>query len=213
LENKLVEQIKMGTLESAKDLADDIFSYIISNTCKVEYIKECLTEFFTVLKRTVVKLGANFFAFGVSGIVNDLSVLNDIDEINIWYKTNVSNLLDVIENKSLKNKEVINTALEYINKYFTGDITLESVADEVGISPQYLSKIFKEKYGSNFIDYITAKRMEYAQELLSKKDASIKDVSKAVGYGDPYYFSKVFKKDIGLTPKQYHTQKIIGGMR
>jgi two-component system response regulator YesN len=54
--------------------------------------------------------------------------------------------------------------------------------------------------------------MEYAEELLSKKDACIKDVSMAVGYGDTYYFCKIFKKVTGLTPKQHHTQKLMGEM-
>lgn len=210
LENKLIEQIKIGSMENARELADNIITCIISSTCKVDYIKECLTEFFTVLKRNAVKIGANPFNIGYSRIVNELSVLNDIDEIYIWCKTNVNNLLDIIEKRSVKNKDVVSMVLEYINKYFTSDITLESVADEVGISPQYLSKIFKEKYGSNFIDYITRKRIELAEELLGRRDADIKEVSKAVGYGDTYYFCKVFKRDTGLTPKQFQAQKIIG---
>lgn len=212
LENKLIEQIKIGNMENARELADNIVSSIISSTCKVDYIKECLIELFTVLKRNVIKLGADLYNLGYSRIVNELNALNDIDEIYLWCKTNTNNLLDMIENKSGNSKEVIGKALEYINRYFARHITLESVADELGISPQYLSKIFKETYGSNFIDYITTKRMEYAEELLSKKDADIKEVSKAVGYGDTHYFCKVFKKCTGLTPKQFQVQKIIGNI-
>jgi len=173
-------------------------------------LKECLIELITVVKRTGAQIGVNFNLFFTNAILLELTEINDVEELVIWSKSKLIELLDVIESKATKNREIINRAFEYINSHFTRDITLESVAGDIGISPQYLSKIFKETYGTNFIDYITNKRLEYAKILLSNNSINLKDVSSAVGYGDQYYFCKIFKRDIGLTPKQYRMQKISG---
>lgn len=210
LENKLVDQIKIGNMDNARQLTGEVIENIVSSNYKLESIKEGLTEFITVLKRTALKAGANPGNFGSVAIILELSDLNDLEEINLWCKKNIYSLLDLIGNKCGKNREIVNTVFDYINRHYNKDITLDSVAGEVGISPQYLSKIFKEKYGSNFIDYITKKRMEYAVELLSGNEISIKEVSKSAGYADPNYFCKIFKKETGYTPKQYRGQKITG---
>ena len=105
---------------------------------------------------------------------------------------------------------MIGRVIDYINKNFNSEITLNQVDDEVGLSPQYLSKIFKENYGINFIDYITKKRIKYAKELLLNSGKSIKEISCLVGYEDPNYFSRIFKKDTGCTPSQFRLQKAMG---
>jgi two-component system, response regulator YesN len=210
LENTFIDQIKIGNFDKARQIAADIIAYIMDGNCKIDFIKECLTEFITVLKRAAYKTGVKLSSEGGSEIILELSGLSDLEDVNLWCKRNIYNLIDAIENKPGRNKDVINKAFEYINRHFTKDITLESVADDVGISPQYLSKMFKEGYGANFIDYITKKRVEYAQQLLADNSVNIKNISKVVGYGDPNYFCKIFKKDTGFTPKQYRARNTSG---
>ena len=77
----------------------------------------------------------------------------------------------------------------------------------MNISPYYFSKLFKEETGGNFIDYVTAIRMEKAKELLSSTDKSMKEICSAVGYQDPNYFSRSFKKNVGVTPTEYKEGK------
>jgi two-component system, response regulator YesN len=209
-ENRLIEQIKIGNMDRTGELAEDIISSILDSNNTIEAIKESLTEFIIVLKRTAVLIGISLSALNSSEMIFELSKLNSPEEISIWSKRNVHNIVELIKSKSSNNREFINKAFQYINRQFTGDITLESVAEEVGISPQYLSRIFKEKYGSNFINYITNKRMQYAKELLGSNSINIKDVSIAVGYGDSSYFCRIFKKNTGFSPKQYRSQKVKG---
>ncbi|MBR6477315.1 MAG: helix-turn-helix transcriptional regulator, partial [Lachnospiraceae bacterium] len=70
-------------------------------------------------------------------------------------------------------------------------------------SPYYFSKIFKEATGENFIEYLTNLRMVKAKELLTQTDCSIKEICVKVGYSEPNYFSRSFKKNVGVTPTEY----------
>ncbi|HWJ80461.1 MAG TPA: AraC family transcriptional regulator, partial [Niallia sp.] len=99
--------------------------------------------------------------------------------------------------------DVIHQLKQYILDHSQEDISLESLAKKVGLSPIYISKIFKEKQGINYIDFLTECRIEKAKELIRDTDKSIKEITFEVGYHDPNYFSKVFKKLCQVSPKEY----------
>jgi len=82
-------------------------------------------------------------------------------------------------------------------------MTLEIVADHVGISPYYFSKLFKDRYGLTFIDYLTEIRIQKAKEEMLHSTKNLKEICYAIGYKDPNYFSRVFKKHTGLSPSEY----------
>lgn len=99
--------------------------------------------------------------------------------------------------------DAIHQLKQYILSHSQEDISLDSLARKVGLSPIYISKIFKEKQGVNYIDFLTECRIEKAKELIRDTDKSIKEITFEVGYHDPNYFSKVFKKLCNLSPKEY----------
>ena len=80
---------------------------------------------------------------------------------------------------------------------------MDEVSYLVNISPYYFSKIFKEETGENFIEYVTNIRITKAKELLEKSEFSMKEICAEVGYSDPNYFSRTFKKNVGVTPTEY----------
>lgn len=98
-------------------------------------------------------------------------------------------------------------ACTIINERLSGDISLEEIARRVEISPFYFSKLFKEETGANFIDYLTMARIERAKGYLRDEARSVKEISAAAGYGDPNYFSKLFKKVVGLTPTEFRSAR------
>ena len=67
----------------------------------------------------------------------------------------------------------------------------------------YFSSIFKSYTDLTFVEYLTERRVEKAKQLLKNTDKSIADISEAVGYKEPHYFSMIFKKSTGITPKNY----------
>ena len=84
---------------------------------------------------------------------------------------------------------------------------MNRVAKEVNISPNYLSAVFSQEMGITFVEYLTTKRMERARELLRSTDKRSGDVAAEVGYKDPHYFSFLFKKTQGCTPRDYRSGK------
>ncbi|WP_404448539.1 response regulator [Sutcliffiella horikoshii] len=99
--------------------------------------------------------------------------------------------------------DTIQQIKQYIMDHSHEDISLDTLARKVGLSPIYISKMFKEKQGINYIDFLTECRMEKAKRLMNDTEKSIKEITFEVGYHDPNYFSKVFKKVTNISPKEY----------
>jgi len=103
-----------------------------------------------------------------------------------------------------KYSDIIVKAQEYIkNNYSDKDISLHTVAKEVSISPNHFSTIFSKETGETFISYITGVRIEQAKVLLKTTQLRTSDIGYEVGYNDTQYFSYVFKKQTGMTPKEF----------
>lgn len=99
--------------------------------------------------------------------------------------------------------KMVRAALEYIEKHFGENISLQDVADNINISKNYLCDIFKKEIGITFINYVTNLRIEKAKEYLTNTDMKMYEVSSAVGYNDYAYFSQIFKKHTGTTLSAY----------
>jgi two-component system, response regulator YesN len=110
---------------------------------------------------------------------------------------------------SLEKLDMIDTAIYHIKKNFTSPtLSLTEVAELVGLTPPHFSKIFKKKINELYIDYLTRIRIERAQLLLQQQNLlKVYEIGEAVGYQDQHYFSQIFKKIVGVTPKQYREQK------
>lgn len=98
---------------------------------------------------------------------------------------------------------VINRAKAWIKERYRQELSMEQAADYVNLSPFYFSKLFKKHVGETFIDYLTRLRIDEARELISRELLSLKEVCFEVGYNDPNYFSRVFKKVTGFSPTEY----------
>jgi len=88
----------------------------------------------------------------------------------------------------------------FIDNYCSSDLSLDTMATKFNMSPKYLSRAFKEKYGVNFVEYITDVRIDKSKDMLSKTDTSINEISQMLGFHSNFYFYKVFKKRTGIPP-------------
>lgn len=105
-----------------------------------------------------------------------------------------------------QSKTILKNALEYIEDHYTNEaLSLNQVASTVGVSANYFSAIFSQVMEVTFIEYVTGKRMELAKKLLRTSDKHSGDIAVEVGYKDPHYFSFVFKKTQGCSPREYRT--------
>lgn len=103
-------------------------------------------------------------------------------------------------------RRVIEDVVQMIDREYSSEITLESIAGRVYLSPGYLSRLFKKYKGKSIIKHITAIRLEKAGELLLTTNKKITDIGKEVGYPNFAYFSALFKNNYGKTPSQYREE-------
>lgn len=109
---------------------------------------------------------------------------------------------------------VILQAKQYIDEHYPdADMSLSSVADRVGHSPCHFSTVFGEETGQTFKEYLTETRIRRAKELLRTTALRSSEISDRVGYNDPHYFSLVFRKSVGLSPKEFRLQAQQGKMQ
>ena len=101
------------------------------------------------------------------------------------------------------NTTVIEKIITELQERYTEDISLAALAEKYNISQSNLSTLIKKKLGLSFSEYITARRMKKARELLADENLSIDAIAEAVGYHDYFYFTKVFKKSQGISPSKY----------
>lgn len=103
-----------------------------------------------------------------------------------------------------QSKRILKKALSYIEENFSQEtLSLNSVAREVNVSPSYFSAIFSREKQVTFVEYVTGKRMDKAKKLLRQTQMHTGEIAQEVGYKDPHYFSFVFKKTQGCTPREY----------
>jgi two-component system response regulator YesN len=98
---------------------------------------------------------------------------------------------------------VIDRAQTWIKERYHQELSMEQAADYVNLNPFYFSKLFKKHVGETFIDYLTRLRIDKAKDLIGREELSLKEVCYEVGYNDPNYFSRVFKKVTGISPSEY----------
>ncbi|MHB9151489.1 MAG: response regulator [Spirochaetales bacterium] len=104
--------------------------------------------------------------------------------------------------------KLVRRACEYIQKHYNSpDISLNTVAAYVALSPAHFSTIFSQEMSETFIDYLTDVRMERVKEILATTDEKVINIAFEVGYNEPNYLSYLFKKRVGLTLKEYRLQK------
>lgn len=100
-------------------------------------------------------------------------------------------------------KEII---IKYINANYKRDISAGDVAGVLGYTDVYFSRLFKQLFNDNFINYLTNVRIENAKILLRDRSFTIKEVGESVGYNDSNYFAKVFRRLEGISPTEYRSK-------
>jgi AraC-like DNA-binding protein/ligand-binding sensor protein len=209
-EKELITKVKNGDIIGAKAILNDILGIIFFNSGgNIEIIKARTLELCILLSRASIEGGA---ALDKTFVLNyeftyKLSKINNIEDLSYWtmkvldkFGENVFNL------EQHKNANIIKRSLNYINDNYMLNITLDSVAKYVYLNTSYFSTLFKKEIGTGFADYLNRVRIEQSKQLLKNRNNSILDVALAVGFEDQSYYSKVFKKFTGITPKMYKSK-------
>lgn len=133
----------------------------------------------------------------------EISHLSTRTQVLAWLHTLQNKITIFLEQFSSGKSELVEKARQYVQENVEKRIMLQDVADTVCISPGYLSALFKKQYNQNFVDYINETKMNHACRLIEEGNHRIYEISYLLGFENAYYFTKVFKRHIGMTPTDY----------
>ena len=209
----LVKFLKNGTKEEADEFVESYFKafgeknmesflfrqYIILDICFI--INEFLEQIQGGKKRIAEKMFGKNYKF---------ADVDTLDKTKDYVKKLIKMVIDLRSESVVKKYQpMIEEATEYIREHFSDDdMSLNVVADVVGLSPSHFSTVFRQEVGSTFVEYLTMVRMEEAKTLLKCTSLKSSEIGYRVGYKDPHYFSFLFKKTQKCTPKEYRMKGI-----
>lgn len=121
-----------------------------------------------------------------------------LEQLGDW----IGKMLDTFRQTS-KTEKIVDAVKNYVQENYKEKLTLTAISSAIGISQGYLSSVFKKQTGDNLTDYINKVKIEKAGELVDLHQYMMYEISDMLGFENPYYFSKVFKKITGLTPREY----------
>ena len=205
-EKRLFEMTEKGNENEALIAANRFFDWMVENySDHIMDIKLKVLEFVLWSEHLAFEEGGMTYHFlSRQDYLPSLLALQTVDEIQQWFVSKISAACkDVVQNKEKQSSSSVERAKTYIMERYNKDISLDDVSREVDISPYYFSKLFKEETGENFIEYLTSIRINKAKQLITGSDMSMKEICTEVGYSDPNYFSRIFKKNVGVTPTEY----------
>lgn len=143
----------------------------------------------------------------VPGAQKQVLDAEDVDELhNILYHFILDFMKMILESRIGNTDMLIRKAVDYINEHYSDKISLDEIANHVGISKYYFSYLFKKEMEINFTSYLNQIRIEKAKNLLKNPMVTVSQVYYQVGFNDQQYFSKIFKKYVGTTVTEYRSK-------
>lgn len=206
LEKKLFESVEKGEIESAISAASDFFDWMKDNgTDNAMNIRLKVLEFILWAERLAYSKGGMTYRFkSREDYLPKAMEMADLGELRNWFIEKITEATQNITSKrSEKSNSLIETAVKYIEENYSKNISLDDVSRILNISPYYFSKLFKEDTGEGFVEYVTRIRINKAKDLLDESQYSMKEICSMVGYSDPNYFSRIFRKTVGVSPTEY----------
>ena len=206
-ERELLGKVKNGDIIGAKAILNELLGVIFFHTGgDIEVIKAKILELCTLLSRAAVEGGAALDdIFGMNyRFIGELSKITNLADLSFWILKVLDRFTEnIFYIPDSKNSDIIKRAINYINENYNNNITLDAVASVVHLNASYFSGLLKKEIGIGFSDYLNKVRIEKSKELLLDSKDSISEVALLVGFEDQSYYSKVFKKVTGDTPKEF----------
>lgn len=207
----LIKNIENNDLTSIEAVFENIVTYLESGKPSKEKAYDiCAKIAYTITMAIGEDENSIQMVFGDNkSIFEKIIKLSSIKETIQWVRSIEKGVFYFLLNKDkIHNNKIITTAKKYVNENIYRTINLNEIAAILNISSGYFSTIFKQIAGINFIDYVTEVKIEKAKELLKETNYKIYEIAQMTGYENAYYFSKVFKKVTGSTPKEYINKNI-----
>lgn len=208
-ERRLVSAVKFGTEKEVKEVVNDIFNKLVGTKAVFQEYQLYLVEVVAAISRICRDFEID--APDILGIRTNLYVemleFRSFNEIKNWMEAICIKLMRFIsESRQNTTQMLLKKAQDYVLGNFSDEgLSIQKVADYLHISQSYLSMIFKKETGETFLKYLVGVRLNAAIELLQGAYKTA-EIAERVGYPDISYFSYFFKKNFGMSPREYRNK-------
>lgn len=203
LRSMILTHDKSGAQNALNELLGHIY---FSNAFDFATIKARIIELVVVLSRAIIDAGADMREVMTlnAKYLGDIDRFTTFEEMNVWVTGIVHKFIDYsFSMPRMKHSSAVYKITEYVNANYAKKISLDDVAKKVFLSRSYISTVFKEEIGMSLTDYIREVRIERSKQLLLDNTVRIVDIAGMCGFDDQSYFTKVFHKAVGVTPKRF----------
>jgi two-component system response regulator YesN len=207
-ESEFINALNSTDIDKALYELEKLFDIIKRNECsKIEKIYSNYMELIFITATFLCEKGSGMeeiFGKEIDFYEKILS-FETREEINSWIRNIITWIVNSMqENKNTKISKVILNARNFIKENYANDnLSLRQVSEYVQLSESYFSTIFTKEIGTTFTDYLTNIRIEKAKDLLESTNLKIYEISEKVGYTNKEHFSRIFKRHVGVSPKDY----------
>lgn len=222
-----IEIMSFGEIEKTRTMLEkflnngaedeiDEFVDVYINELPEENLKSVLMRQYIIMDAYIVMMSFCEKIEGIEGemqaqseeLKNSMKTIQTLEEIKNYIRMLLKKIIGVRDTISGRRySDIIEIAKDQIRKtYMSDEISLNTIAEEVGMSPSYFSSIFSKEMGKTFVEYLTEIRMDRAKELLMCSSMKTSEIGYEVGYKDPHYFSYIFKKTQNCTPKEFRAR-------
>lgn len=212
LEARLSQCVRLGEAELAQGLFRELRRGLNEAAGgEAELLRAYTLELAVVLTRAALDGGAGREVLGIlqRQSLEQLAAARTALAVEEWAAYVLDRCLEaVLAGHAAVRNETIMQVKRYIREHFLEAISLADVAREVHLSPFHLSRLFKEKEGVNFVEYLTRLRLDEAKRLLVQTNDTIAAVAQRVGYAEANYFSRLFRRYFGVSPNEYRQRHL-----
>ena len=206
-EKQLHDLICSKDKTGAQELLNELLGHIYcASDFNLEVIKTRVVELVVLLSRATIDAGADIreiFLFNTN-YIHEIEQFTSLEELSVWLTGIMHRFINYsFDFTQVKHSDVVYKVMDYVKTNYAQKITLDDIARHVYLSRSYLSSIFKEETGDSLFAYINRVRIGKSKMLLLDSAVNLVDVASLCGFDDQSYFTKVFKKATGISPKKY----------
>ncbi|WP_165444949.1 helix-turn-helix domain-containing protein [Gracilibacillus phocaeensis] len=206
LEYSMINALKSANFTIILQSLDELFTFIKTfDNYPFSFAQHMILELVTSITHKSSELGLKDKSDEEDlDLYHTITQFDTLVQLENWVTKYMEDLIDVLKAQLTKEDLDISTQImEYVKKNYHNEISLNGIANELSLDYAYISRLFKQKTGMKFMEYVISLRLAKAKDLLIHSSLSVKDIGKSVGYVNAHSFIRIFKKNEGTTPGKY----------